>query len=313
MGAQHRPLLLAALSLGVLLVGIELMITAVALPAIVNDIADWTRLREASWIVNGYLVAYVATMPLAGRAADRYAIPGLFSLSLLVFGAGSLLAGAAQSLEMLVAARVLQGVGGGALVPLATAGASHLYEGEGGARALGVIGAATFLGMALGPFLGTAVLQALDLGPAAAAAGLGASGATGLLAPSWRWVFYLGVPFAFLAAVYAWAAAPAWPRGERGGRLDLLGAALFTTAVAAGLGSLTWVGTGDGRISTPLGLPSLVATALAVARFAAARDPFVDLRFFRERTFTGAVLLSLLTGYALATAIIGVAVFVDRV
>src|SRR5918998_4042340 len=97
MGAQHRPLLLAALSLGVLLVGIELMITAVALPAIVNDIADWTRLREASWIVNGYLVAYVATMPLAGRAADRYPIPGLFSLSLLVFAAGPPRAGAGPS------------------------------------------------------------------------------------------------------------------------------------------------------------------------------------------------------------------------
>jgi len=65
-----RLLLLAVLGTGVFLAGLELMITAVALPAIVIDLADWTRLREASWIINGYLLVYVVTMPIAGRLAD---------------------------------------------------------------------------------------------------------------------------------------------------------------------------------------------------------------------------------------------------
>ena len=153
-------MLLAALSVGVFLVGVELLVTAVALPSIVADLADWTRLREASWIINGYLVAYVAVMPLAGRAADRYSLPRLFAISLGTFAIGSVLAGAAPNLEWLIAARVVQGLGAGAILPLATAGASHLFEGTARARAIGVVGALTFLGMAVGPFIGATVLQA---------------------------------------------------------------------------------------------------------------------------------------------------------
>ena len=162
MTGRARFLLLLALSGGALLVGVELMITAVALPSIVKDLSEWTQLRRASWVVNGYLLAYIATMPLAGRAADRFGLPRLFMLALAAFAAGSILSGAAQTLDQLVAARVLQGIGGGAIVPLATAGASLLYQGDGRARALGLVGACTFLGMAIGPFAGATILQIFD-------------------------------------------------------------------------------------------------------------------------------------------------------
>lgn len=305
MSRSARLVLLAALSVGVFLVGVELLVTAVALPRILEDLADWTQLRKASWIINAYLVAYVAVMPLAGRAADRFNLPALFGASLGVFAIGSLLAGAASNLEWLIGARVIQGLGAGAIVPLATAGASHLFEGPARARAIGVVSAMTFLGMAAGPFVGAAILQSVQLpGP-------------GLLAPAWRWIFYLGAPFALLAATYIWAASANWPRSRDRTGLDLFGAALFTTGVATGLVAVTTVGTeatSDGLIS-PLSLAviSVVAFAAAILRFAFARSPFVELRHFRDRTFTGAVLLSLLTGYALSTAIIGGAVFVDRV
>ena len=96
MSASSRAIMLAALCLGVLLVGIELFITAVALPRILLDLAGWTELRRASWIINAYLVAFITAMPLAGRAADRFGLPKLVSASLLVFAVGSLLCGAAQ-------------------------------------------------------------------------------------------------------------------------------------------------------------------------------------------------------------------------
>lgn len=298
---QHPRGLLAALSLGALLVGIELMVTAVALPQILASLADWTELRRASWIINGYLVAYVAAMPLAGRAADRFNLPALFGVSLALFAVGSLLAGAAADLDWLIAARVVQGFGAGAIVPLATAGASHLFTGDARARAIGVVGALTFLGMAAGPFIGATILQTFQL-PGA-----------GLLTPSWRWVFYLGAPPALLAALYTWAAAPGWRQPSSGKGLDVLGAGLFTAAVAAGLLALTTSGEGDALM--PLGLAAfgLGCLAASIVRFARAATPFIELRFFADRTFSGAVLLSLLTGYALATAIIGGAVFVDRV
>lgn len=305
MSRSTRLVLLAALSVGVFLVGAELLVTAVALPRILEDLADWTQLRKASWIINGYLVAYVAVMPLAGRAADRFNLPALFGASLSVFAVGSLLAGAASNLDWLIGARVIQGLGAGAIVPLATAGASHLFEGSARARAIGVVSALTFLGMAAGPFVGAAILQSVQLpGP-------------GLLAPAWRWIFYFGAPFALLVAVYIWAASANWPRSRDRSGLDLLGAALFTTGVATGLVALTTLGTEastDGLVSPfSLGVVSVVAFIAATVRFAFAKAPFIELRHFRDRTFSGAILLSLLTGYALATAIIGGAVFVDRV
>ena len=81
--------LLGVLGLGVFLSGLELMVTAVALPSIVVDLASWTQLRMASWIINGYLLAYVVTMPLAGRLADQWGARRLFLGGLAVFIVGS--------------------------------------------------------------------------------------------------------------------------------------------------------------------------------------------------------------------------------
>ena len=315
MSSNARLAMLAALSLGVCLVGIELMITAVALPAIVPDLADWTQLRRASWIINSYLLAFIAVMPLAGRAADRFALPCLFAGSLLVFALGSLLAGAAQSLDWLIAARVIQGAGAGAVVPLATAGASHLFGGHSRARAIGVVSGLTFLGMALGPFIGALVLQRFDVGGALAAAGQSTGPAIALLGAAWRWIFYLGAPLALVAALVAWAAAPGWQAPRSNERLDVLGAGLFTAALAAALLALTAVGDDDpGSLAPlPVAILAVVLGVLTLLRLLFARDPFMDLRHFANPIFSGAVLLSLLTGYGLATAIIGGAVFVDRV
>ena len=296
-----RLVLLGALGLGVLLVGVELMVTAVALPTIIADLGGWTRLREASWIVNGYLVAYIAVMPLAGRAADRHSLATLFGLSLGAFAIGSLLCGAAQSLEWLIAARVIQGLGAGAIFPLATAAAGHLFDGQARARAVGFIGALSFLGMAAGPVVGAQILS-LEV-PAGIFTG-----------PSWRWVFYLPAPLALVSGVYIWAASPAWPRQTGTGRLDVIGAALFTAGLASGLAAMTMIGARDMPVDpTTLAVAAGALLFLALLRFAFAKDPFIDLRMFRDRTFGGGVLMALLTGYALATALIGAAVFVDRV
>src|SRR5262245_2773373 len=98
MGAASRAVMLAALCLGALLVGIELFITAVALPRIIVDLAGWEDLRRASWIITAYLIAYLAATPLAGRAADRWHLPSLMMAALMIFAVGSLLTGAAQTL-----------------------------------------------------------------------------------------------------------------------------------------------------------------------------------------------------------------------
>src|SRR4030095_8109018 len=118
--------LLAVLSAGVFLAGLELMVTAVALPTIIQEFSSNTQnpfaeLRRASWIVNGYLLAYIVAMPLAGRMGDVWGAPRLFLGALGLFIAGSFVAGAAQSIDQLIAGRVVQGLGGGILVPVGTA------------------------------------------------------------------------------------------------------------------------------------------------------------------------------------------------
>lgn len=315
--------LLAVLGAGVFLAGLELMITAVALPAIVTDLATWTRLREASWIINGYLLVYVVTMPVAGRLADLYGARRLFLWALVIFTLGSLLAGAAPTLELLIAARLVQAIGGGALVPVATSAASHLFTGQSRPRALGVVGALTFLGMAAGPVLGAAILGALH--PEAALSRLGldpSSAAYGFLAPAWRWVFYVNVPVGIAAFVLAWAASSGWETPRRQGRVDLLGAVLFSAFLVGSLGALTLLGSQAGAkdtgldpatISLVLVVVAVIAGPVTILRGLRTTDPFLDPRLFRSASFSSASLVSLLTGYGFATAIVGAAVFVDRV
>jgi MFS family permease len=319
--------LLAVLGTGVFLAGLELMITAVALPAIIADLGSWTELRHASWIINAYLLVYVGTMPLAGRLADTWGARRLFLGALVFFTLGSLLAGMAQSLDQLIAARAVQAVGGGALVPVATAAASHLFDGHDRPRALGVIGALTFLGMAAGPFLGAAILDAVQPEAALARLGLLNEPVADFLAPAWRYVFYVNVPVGLAALLIGWAATAGWDTPRSKARVDVPGALLFTTALGAILLGVTLIGQGGG---TPAGgapgggpdpaMVSAILIAIGVGAGAAAvvvglrrRDPFLDPRLFADRIFASAALVSLLTGYAFATAIVGSAVFVDRV
>jgi MFS family permease len=320
MDRRAALVLLAVLAVGVFLAGLELMITAVALPSIVTDLADWTALRRASWIVNAYLLASVVAMPLAGRLVDLWGARRIFLLALGLFTIGSLLAGRSGSLDELIAARVVQAVGGGFLIPVATAAASHLFDGPARPRALGVIGGLTFLGMAAGPFLGAAILEALHPAPVLDAAGISDGPLREALAATWRYVFYVNVPIGLAALAIGWAASSGWETPRRAAPIDLAGAALFSLTLACLVAGLTLLGSSEPIAGVDPGIVvaglisaavlGLVASAVRGFRL---RDPYLDPRHFTIPAFGSAALVSLLTGYGFATAIVGGAVFVDRV
>ncbi len=300
---------LVVASLGVFLGGAELMVVAIALPSIVADFGGWADLSRASWIVNAYLLAYLLAMPLAGRAADLWGARRLYVAALLLFAAGSLGAGLARvagpeaGLDWLIAARVVQGLGGGALVPLSMALASHLFVGRARAVALGVEGAATFVGMAVGPAYGAWVLLRFTLP------------LPGVDLATWQWIFFLNVPAAIVTLLLIYIVAGGIETPRAGGRIDLAGGLLISVALLAGVGALTLAGQRgwDDPIVLGGGALAVVAIALFVALELRLRDPLVDPRLFRDRRFAAANLVSLLTGYTLVTAIIGGPVFVNRV
>ncbi len=295
-------------SLGVLLGGAELMVVAIALPSIVADFGGWADLARVSWIVNAYLLAYVVAMPLAGRGADLWGARRLYVVALLLFVIGSAGAGLSRfagpdGLTWLIVARVIQGFGGGALVPLSMALASHLFSGRARATALGVEGAATYIGMAIGPAYGAWVLLNFNLP------------IPGLDMASWQWIFLLNVPIGIvtLLLIYVVVGGIETPRVRAS--LDLLGAALLTVALVSGIGAVTVSGT-NGWLS-PAVIGGVAIAALSGVAFAwhqlRVTSPLVDLRLFVDRAFSSANAVSLLTGYTLATAIIGGPVFVNRV
>jgi MFS family permease len=327
MDRRSATVLLVVFGAGVFLAGLELMITAVALPSILADLvvasgsSAWVELRKASWIINAYLLVYILMMPLAGHLADLWGARRSFLGALAIFTVGSLLAGLAQDLDQLIAARVIQAVGGGVLVPVGTAAAAHLFDDHTRARALGVIGALTFLGMAAGPFLGAAILSGVHPDVVLAGTALATSPLADVLGPAWRWIFFANVPVAVVATVLAWAVSPGWDTPRRAGRLDLIGAVIFGLALGSGLVALTLIGAADRAeggiapttLSVILAAVAVVTTIIAIVRAIRTADPFLDLRLFADRGFSAAAAVSLLTGYAFATAIIGAAVFVDRV
>ena len=224
---------LVVASLGVLLGGAELMVVAIALPSIVADFGGWADLGRVSWIVNAYLLAYVIAMPLAGRGADLWGARRLYVVALLLFiigsaGAGlSRMAGPENGLAWLIGWRVVQGFGGGALVPLSMALASHLFRGRQRSAALGLEGAATYIGMAIGPAYGAWVLLSFNVP------------IPGLDVASWQWIFLLNVPIGIVTLLLIYVVAGGIETPRVSGRLDLVGAALLSIALAAGIGGIT--------------------------------------------------------------------------
>lgn len=309
MSAAARWAALIFASLGVLLGGAELMVVAIALPSIVADFGGWADLARVSWIINAYLVAYVVAMPLAGRGADMWGALRLYVIALLLFvigsaGAGmSRMAGPEDGLSWLIAARVVQGFGGGALVPLSMALASHLFTGRARATALGVEGAATYIGMAIGPAYGAWVLLNFALP------------IPGLDVASWQWIFLLNVPIGIVTLLLIYVVAGGIETPRIRARLDLGGAALLSIALVAGIGGVTASGASGWTDAFVLG--GLALSAIALAAFVVVElrsaSPLVDVRLFADRAFSAANAVSLMTGYTLATAVIGGPVFVNRV
>ena len=270
---------LIAIVLGSFMVILDNTVVNVALPTL-GRVLD-TNLSLLQWVISGYMLAQAAVIPLSGWLSDRFGAKRVYLASLVLFTVGSALCGLATNAEMLIATRVLQGLGGGMLMPIGMAVLYRLTPPERRGAIFGMFGLPVMVAPALGPLLSGYLLQYAD----------------------WRLIFLINLPVGVLALWVGARVLPAIPPGRAAGALDTLGILLGPLAFAAisfGVSQSTIAGW---TAPTTLGgiAVGLVALVLFVWRELATTDPVLELRVFRARDFT----LGILTQWAAFAAMFG--------
>jgi len=261
---------------------LDTTIVNVALQTLSVDLSS--PVESVQWVVTGYMLALAAVIPVTGWAARRVGTRRLYLTSLVLFTLGSLLCGFAWSIDSLIAFRVLQGLGGGMLMPtgmiiLARAAGPHRIG-----RVLSVIGVPMVLAPVFGPVIGGLLVEHVG----------------------WRWIFFVNLPIGIVAVALAWRLLPAG-RAEKAGPLDWLGLALLSTGLPTVTYGLAEAGSGAG-FSSPRALVPIAAGILLTAAFVfhslRARHPLLNVRLYANRAFAAASATTFCLGATLFGAMI---------
>lgn len=263
--------------LGAIMTILDATIVNVALPTLGRDFH--TSIATIQWVPTVYLLAFASVIPLTGWASQRLGAKELWLVSLAAFTLGSLLAGLSWSIGALIAFRVLQGVGGGMIMPLGQMILAQAAGPKRMGRVMSIVGVPMLLAPIVGPVIGGALVDAV----------------------SWRWIFFVNLPVAAVAFLLAIKLLPRVPRrGEHG--LDLVGAILLPGGTALSLWGLAEVGQ-KGTITAALPLTALPVGLALVACFVVhalrTTNPLIDVRLFAKRGFAAAAATTLMLGIAL--------------
>jgi EmrB/QacA subfamily drug resistance transporter len=280
----------AALMLGMFLAALDQTIVSTALPTIVGDLGG---LNHLSWVVTAYLLASTVSTPLYGKLGDMIGRKPVFLAAILIFLAGSMLAGLSQSMLELIAFRALQGIGAGGLMVGAQAIIGDIVPPRERGRYMGLIGAVFAVASVAGPLLGGFFVDNL----------------------SWRWVFYVNIPVGALAvAIVALRLHLHTP--TRHHRIDYLGAALLTGGVGGLTLLTTWGGNqyawGSATIAG-LAVVSVALLVLFVWQERRAAEPIIPLTLFRSPVFDVANAMGFTIGMAMFGAIIFIPLYLQLV
>jgi EmrB/QacA subfamily drug resistance transporter len=271
--APKPAAVLATCCLSLFLVTMDSTIVNVALPAIGRGLD--ASVSGLSWSIDGYTVVLASFLVLGGSIADRFGRRRVFQIGLAVFGTGSLLCSLAPTIELLVACRVLQAIGGAMLNPVAMSIIVNVFtDPKQRAAAIGVWGSVHGVSMAIGPLIGGALVEAVG----------------------WRAIFWVNVPIGLLAIALTRRFVPE-SRADRPRRLDPVGQTLIVVGLAALTSSLI-EGRGFGWRSAPIA-GGFAAAAIALVALVAyerrRREPLVDPRFFRSLPFSAATVVAVIS------------------
>jgi EmrB/QacA subfamily drug resistance transporter len=281
---------------GVVIVG---MIMSILDTTIVNVALDTLSrelhapISQVQWVVTGYLLALAAVIPVTGWAARRWGAKRVYLVSLVLFTIGSAACGLSTTLPSLVAFRVLQGIGGGMIMPVAQLIMAQVAGPRRMGRVMGVVSMPAMLAPILGPVIGGVILESLH----------------------WSWIFFVNVPIGVVAFVLGWRLLPETDSGEAG-KLDVVGLSLLPVGAAAIVFGLSELGSGAAIGSLGVLLPVLAGIALTIAfvlHARAAERPLLDVRLYANKVFASASLTTLGAATALFGAMILVPLYYQQV
>lgn len=282
-----------ALVVGALAVVFDTTILSIALHSLAADLH--TDVAHIQWVTTGYLLALAATVPLSAWALARFGGKRVWMAALAVFLAGSVLSGLAWDADSLIAFRVLQGVGGGLMLPVMTTMIMEVAGGKQLGRVSAIVGLPAMAGPVLGPVLGGVILALGD----------------------WRWVFWVNIPFCVVGLLLAWRMLPSDRGRDPRRRLDIVGVLLLVPGLAGLLLGLSDSVLDGGFARLDAWIP-LIGGALLVAGFALwavhrAGEALVDVRLLRIRSVWSASTLLFLSSVALYGAMLLLPLFFQQV
>ena len=260
---------------GVFIAADDQTVVVTVLPQIIIDMKiGLYELDRAAWTITGYLLGYVAAMPLIGRLSDVWGHRRLFIISMVVFMAGSAAVALTSGLSWLVATRVFQAIGAGALVPISIAIVGDLFPSERRGVPLGIVGASVEAGGVIGPLWGGIIIRYLD----------------------WQWVFWINIPLG--AAVLVGVILLVKPSPRHKAKIDYLGGGLITLSLAMLTLGLARINTPDLLMVVYLAV-SVASLVLFVVRQRVTLEPLYPLSMFRTWAFDAANATHLLVGGSL--------------
>jgi EmrB/QacA subfamily drug resistance transporter len=277
---QRRNLIFVAVLLGMLLAALDQTIVATALPTVVSDLGG---AGHQSWVVTSYLLASTIVTVVVGKLGDMFGRKVVFQSAVLFFLAGSVLCGLASSMTMLVAARALQGIGGGAIMVTAMAVIGEVIPLRERGRYQGALGAVFGVTTVIGPLLGGFFTDHL----------------------TWRWAFWINVPVALVVLAVGATAIPALAKSIKPA-IDYAGILLVAIG-ASGLTLATSWGGGEYAWSSPMIIGLFVGSAAALALFVwvetRTAEPILPMRLFSSPVFTVCCVLAFIVGFAMLGAL----------
>jgi len=282
-------LALAPICVGVFIAADDQTVIVTVLPQIMLDLkVQITELSRASWTITGYLLGYVAAMPLIGRLSDVWGHRNIYIASMLLFMVGSALAALTTDLTALIAARVFQAVGAGALIPISIAMVGDLFPpGERGVP-LGIMGASAEAGGVIGPLWGGLIIRYLD----------------------WPWVFWINIPLGAAVLLLMIPLVKSSPRFPA--KVDYLGGGLLAVSLSTLTLGMARIDSFD-LLMLAYFAASLATLGLFVVRVRKSDDPLLPPSMFRILAFSAANGVHLLIGGALIIGMVTVPLMANTV